>query len=420
MTTVPVEIVGWPTRFVGGDGATRRLFEEPLPDGATVRSVLRGLTARFPELEAALWHGPDLGEHIEVVVNGAILGVRHTLDSELHDGDRILLTRRTIQPGRGLWTFPGGFVDHGETATDAAIRETFEEIGLVITADGLTHIGSLRYHCPLRDDYVGRSTAAVEARMRLWDLTAERAPVASRGEWRPRMAAFASATLGAVSPGPRKLEFTRDGGDAWHPVETDFDGPEEEIASLAWGDASTLLVGTTQGTVQAIEFHDEGPPRRRWSAKAGGEAIGRLVRDDGRVWAGADSLWRLDLESGRVDSHVDVRTMDAGRSALVVSASVCHGRLLVSGLSRGEDRWTFLAQWERDEDGDAYERAAVFPLESLLIVAALGKVLGIFRLLGSVVKEVFLLLRLFWDSFKLGSVAVVALRSLAQFVRPSS
>lgn len=30
---VPVEIVGWPTRFVGGDGGTRRLFEEPCGPG---------------------------------------------------------------------------------------------------------------------------------------------------------------------------------------------------------------------------------------------------------------------------------------------------------------------------------------------------------------------------------------------------
>lgn len=91
MTTVPVEIVGWPTRFVGGDGATRRLFEEPLPDGATVRSVLRGLSARFPDLDAALWHGRDLGEHIEVLVNDAVLGIDHELDSPMAPGDRIAL-----------------------------------------------------------------------------------------------------------------------------------------------------------------------------------------------------------------------------------------------------------------------------------------------------------------------------------------
>jgi molybdopterin converting factor small subunit len=88
---VPVEIVGWPTRFVGGDGGTRRLFEEPLGPGATVRSVLRGLSRRFPDLEAALWHDDALGEHIEVLVNDAVLGIQHELDSPLAAGDRIAL-----------------------------------------------------------------------------------------------------------------------------------------------------------------------------------------------------------------------------------------------------------------------------------------------------------------------------------------
>jgi molybdopterin converting factor small subunit len=89
--TAPVEIVGWPTRFVGGDGAARRVFEEPLRPGATVRSVLRGLSGRFPELHAALWHGEGLGEHIEVLVNDAVLGLAHELDSPLRPGDRVTL-----------------------------------------------------------------------------------------------------------------------------------------------------------------------------------------------------------------------------------------------------------------------------------------------------------------------------------------
>jgi molybdopterin converting factor small subunit len=91
VSTTPVEIVGWPTRFVGGDGATRKLFEEPLTDGATVRSVLRALSRRYPDLDAALWHGPNLGEHIEVLVNDAVLGIKHELDSPLEAGDRIAL-----------------------------------------------------------------------------------------------------------------------------------------------------------------------------------------------------------------------------------------------------------------------------------------------------------------------------------------
>lgn len=91
MSTTPVEIVGWPTRFVGGDGAARRTFEEPLPPGATVRSLLKALSTRFPELDEALWHGQGLGEHIEVLVNDAVLGVAHDLDSKLAPGDRVTL-----------------------------------------------------------------------------------------------------------------------------------------------------------------------------------------------------------------------------------------------------------------------------------------------------------------------------------------
>ena len=57
------------------------------------------------------------------------------------DGEgRILLTRRSIDPGRGLWTFPGGFVDFGETVTDAAVRETFEETGLTVDLTGLHNV----------------------------------------------------------------------------------------------------------------------------------------------------------------------------------------------------------------------------------------------------------------------------------------
>jgi molybdopterin converting factor small subunit len=100
--TVPVEVVAWVTKFVGGDGSGRRVFEEPLSPDSTLRSVLRGLSARYPELDAALWHGRDLGEHLEVLVNDAVVGVSHHLDSPLKPGDRVALLGQ-FMGGQG-WT----------------------------------------------------------------------------------------------------------------------------------------------------------------------------------------------------------------------------------------------------------------------------------------------------------------------------
>jgi ADP-ribose pyrophosphatase YjhB (NUDIX family) len=40
---------------------------------------------------------------------------------------RILLCRRAIAPRYGLWTLPAGFMENGETAAEAAARETREE-----------------------------------------------------------------------------------------------------------------------------------------------------------------------------------------------------------------------------------------------------------------------------------------------------
>jgi molybdopterin converting factor small subunit len=89
--TIQVEVASWVTKFVGGDGSGRRISEEPLEPGSTVRSVLEGLSVRFPELHDALWHGRALGEHIEVLVNDAVLGIAHDLDAALEPGDRITL-----------------------------------------------------------------------------------------------------------------------------------------------------------------------------------------------------------------------------------------------------------------------------------------------------------------------------------------
>jgi 8-oxo-dGTP diphosphatase len=65
-----------------------------------------------------------------------------------HD-DEIVLVRRAIEPGYGLWVFPGGYVDLGEEVTGAAIREAREESGLDIRIDSLVNIYSYGGHSPI-------------------------------------------------------------------------------------------------------------------------------------------------------------------------------------------------------------------------------------------------------------------------------
>ena len=55
---------------------------------------------------------------------------------------RILLVRRSVEPGIGEWCLPGGFIEMGETPTQAAVRELREEIGIEIEPPQLLSVGS--------------------------------------------------------------------------------------------------------------------------------------------------------------------------------------------------------------------------------------------------------------------------------------
>ncbi len=73
----------------------------------------------------------------------------------------VVLVRRSIQPGRGMWVIPGGFVESDETVPEAAARETWEEAGLEVDVEDLVGVYSYRDSIIVVVVYTARVTAGV-------------------------------------------------------------------------------------------------------------------------------------------------------------------------------------------------------------------------------------------------------------------
>jgi len=74
------------------------------------------------------------------------------------DGSRVLLARRAIEPFKGFWDIPGGFLEEGEDPRDGLRRELREETGLEVEPE--------RFLGVWMDRYGGDSTA--EATLNLY------------------------------------------------------------------------------------------------------------------------------------------------------------------------------------------------------------------------------------------------------------
>ncbi|TMD04796.1 MAG: NUDIX domain-containing protein [Chloroflexi bacterium] len=74
---------------------------------------------------------------------------------------RLVAGRRAIDPGYGLWCFPGGFVNEDEHPAAAAVRECQEEVKAAIEISELLGV----YHV-IRGDGRGMVAIAFEARLR--------------------------------------------------------------------------------------------------------------------------------------------------------------------------------------------------------------------------------------------------------------
>jgi ADP-ribose pyrophosphatase YjhB (NUDIX family) len=96
--------------------------------------------------------------------------------------DKILMAKRNINPRKGLWTLPAGFMENAETLQDGALRETFEETGskakvkMPYTLFSLPHINQIHmfFLADLLDEDFGPTSESSEVRLFnidevLWD-----------------------------------------------------------------------------------------------------------------------------------------------------------------------------------------------------------------------------------------------------------
>lgn len=60
-----------------------------------------------------------------------------------NDDGELLLVQRSVEPRKGLWTLPGGYVELGESTEEGALRELQEETGL--TGSGTRLLGVTTY-----------------------------------------------------------------------------------------------------------------------------------------------------------------------------------------------------------------------------------------------------------------------------------
>lgn len=89
----------------------------------------------------------------------------------------VLLVRRAIEPRRGLWTLPAGFLERHESGEDGALRETHEEAGVHVELEGLLAVYSvvrvsqiqLFYRARMHGPALAPGPESLEARLWPWE-----------------------------------------------------------------------------------------------------------------------------------------------------------------------------------------------------------------------------------------------------------
>jgi ADP-ribose pyrophosphatase YjhB (NUDIX family) len=90
-----------------------------------------------------------------------------------HWGEHVLLCKRNIEPRKGKWTLPAGFMELDETTAEGAARETREEAGAqfemqdLLTLLNVARVGQVHffYRARLTSDQFDPGTETQEARL---------------------------------------------------------------------------------------------------------------------------------------------------------------------------------------------------------------------------------------------------------------
>lgn len=129
-------------------------------------------------LEVRIPEGEDRPRHVCLVCRRVhYVNPRVVVGSVSTWEGRFLLCKRAIEPRRGFWTLPAGFLELGETAAAGAQREAWEEARAkidpkeVLALYDLPHIGQMQvfFRAPLLDPKVEAGPESLEVGLFTWD-----------------------------------------------------------------------------------------------------------------------------------------------------------------------------------------------------------------------------------------------------------
>ncbi len=134
---------------------------------------------------------PDGGPRLRVVPDGddrerltcpdcgfiAYENPKIVVGSVTQAGDRILMCKRSIEPRRGYWTLPAGYMELNETTEEGAAREAWEEARARIEIDALLAVYNiprisqvqLIYRARLIDPAIEPGPESLEVALYRWD-----------------------------------------------------------------------------------------------------------------------------------------------------------------------------------------------------------------------------------------------------------